>query len=97
MANCRQQCALGNCEHAKRIAHSLKGAAGTLGADRLRNMAADLESMLRDARPDTLSIPELDAQLAQLETEFASLRTALLAILPDEEASKAPIDMAGKP
>ncbi|SMF95944.1 PAS domain S-box-containing protein [Methylomagnum ishizawai] len=66
---------------ARLVAHSLKGAAGTIGAERVRGLALDLETALREARSMDilldLSIP--------LEREQRALVEAIRAI-PESQA-----------
>jgi signal transduction histidine kinase/CheY-like chemotaxis protein/HPt (histidine-containing phosphotransfer) domain-containing protein len=71
--------AAGEFEAAQRVAHSLKGAAGTLGAFRLQALAADLEqAMLENAGADRLQGVaavlgiELTAFAAAVERIFAT-------------------------
>jgi two-component system sensor histidine kinase/response regulator len=77
MATLREKLAAGQREDARRIAHSLKGAAGTLGATCIQSRAAELEAALRGEA----SAEEIVAMSAQLESAQALLsdlvRTAL--------------------
>lgn len=54
-------------ETAHRIAHTLKGVAGTLGADRISAIAARVDAALKHRRaPEDSDIAELDASLMRL-------------------------------
>jgi PAS domain S-box-containing protein len=68
----------GNREKAERLAHSIKGASGTLGAKRMQSLAAALESALRQG----LAGEEVERRAAALATEWAYLAPAILATLP---------------
>jgi two-component system sensor histidine kinase/response regulator len=72
--------ARGDAASAERAAHSLKGAAATLGAGALAEAAARVEAAIKngnDARPDLRTLADL------LDTVLADLRTAL----PDESGN----------
>ena len=64
-------------ESAERLAHSLKGLAGNLGATDLAAQAATLESAIKDARHD-----ELDGLLAELQQSLEALVAAINAQFP---------------
>ena len=64
-------------ESAERLAHSLKGLAGNLGAMDLAAQAAALESAIKDARHD-----ELTGLLAELQQSLESLVVAINAQFP---------------
>ncbi len=63
------------------IAHTLKGAAGNLGATKLAARAAELETAARSG-----GAAELTNKLDALELELAHLLTGLRLALPDEDA-----------
>ena len=73
----RERHAEGAREEARRIAHSLKGASGALGAKQVQSLAADLEAALRGDEGDT-RIAEL---AGVLETTLATLIDTLGAAL----------------
>ncbi|MBS1190059.1 MAG: multi-sensor hybrid histidine kinase [Rhodocyclaceae bacterium] len=75
--------AAGELAEAQRLAHSLKGPAGFLGFVRIRSLAAEVETALRERRPGS----EIGHLLAALEAEQASLLSALLAALPEDPAN----------
>ena len=55
-----------------RVAHSLKGVCGTVGAERMRGLAVDLETALREGRgQETQSI--LDALKEEMRQVMAAL------------------------
>ena len=73
----------GDVETAKRLAHTVKGVAGTLGAGLVQTAAAALERAIADtARAEDLS-PQLDA----LATQLHALRDALRPVLESAEAA----------
>ena len=73
--------AAGDAETAIRIAHTLKGSAGTLGLTRLQAAAKDLEMALRRGEPE---VGALAAAVGRLQ---AALAAALAAVPPQECAS----------
>ena len=75
----RERLDAGELAEARRLAHSLKGAAAMFGAMRVRALAAELEQAL-----DTRRVADGIALLAAVETEHAALAAALLAALPAE-------------
>lgn len=72
---------------AQRIAHTLKGAAGSIGLERLQNGAASLERALRDGQDAT-------AELAQLAGDLTRTIAALRAALPSAGQAAQPSGMA---
>ena len=68
----RQTINSGDNPTAMRHAHSLKGAAGSLGLNSLRGAAATLEAALRENRPANQTMPLLDA-LTQVHCELSDL------------------------
>jgi PAS domain S-box-containing protein len=71
----RRHLAGGDRYEATRLAHSLKGAAGTLGATQVEAAARTLEMAIREERPDAA----VEQCLADLGTELALLVAALRA------------------
>ncbi len=69
----RQALACGDAPTAQRLAHTLKGLAGTVGANTVMARAAELEMAIRDARPA--------ANIAQLLAQLEPLLNLLLAAL----------------
>ena len=83
MAQVRERLAAGDAVSAQRVAHSLKGLAGTLGAEGLRAEALALEMALREGRPRA----ELDPSIETVERSLAALVAAIRAAVgPDPEA-----------
>jgi len=80
---------------AERLAHTVKGVAGNIGAGPVQAAAAELEKAIRDER-DT---PTLDALREKLSGELARLKSAVVSFLgPEEEeqplAPAAPVEPA---
>jgi HPt (histidine-containing phosphotransfer) domain-containing protein len=80
----REALAGGNQELSVRIAHTLKGVSGSIGADALHKAAAELESALKQA---TESLPE--DLLAQAETALTAILLPIQALVPDGEGGTA--------
>ncbi|MFZ2267158.1 MAG: PAS domain-containing protein [Azonexus sp.] len=78
----RRELAAGNNTEARRLAHSLKGAAGTLGAEAVRQAAAELEAAIRDAAPDSALEPLIEA----CASAHRRLSAGLAGILPEVPA-----------
>jgi polar amino acid transport system substrate-binding protein len=74
----------GDQELSVRIAHTLKGVSGSIGADALHKAAAELESALKQA---TESLPE--DLLAQAETALTAILLPIQALVTDGEGSSA--------
>lgn len=71
--NLRQHLANGEDDKARRLAHSLKGSAGTLGAQHVHENCAALEESIR--RKDDMDV--IDAQLDELATAFKAMASAI--------------------
>lgn len=81
--------AAGDVAEAKRLAHSLKGASGTVGATAVQTWAAELETAIREQR----SLEEIERQATAAHAAYAQLAAALLLALPDEaEALSGAVD-----
>ena len=76
----REHFAAGRLADAERIAHSLKGVSGTLGAIKLQALAAELNTAIRARH----SADEIGRLTAVLEAEWGLLVSALLTALPQE-------------
>jgi PAS domain S-box-containing protein len=70
-----ERLAEGNRDEARRLAHSLKGAAATLAADRLTELALSLETKLR--QNESVRSEDLRGEIEAINAEFAILATAL--------------------
>jgi len=79
----RVQFEAGDQVSALRIAHSIKGAAGALGATRVQKLAAELEAALRDADPHGTSLADFADRIANLDQALVALALAVLAVLPE--------------
>jgi signal transduction histidine kinase/HPt (histidine-containing phosphotransfer) domain-containing protein/DNA-binding NarL/FixJ family response regulator len=75
MAQLVERLAAGDKETARRLAHSVKGAAATLGADRLAQAALSLETKLR--QDVSLSSDDMRVEIETVNQEFAALSAAL--------------------
>jgi HPt (histidine-containing phosphotransfer) domain-containing protein len=64
------------------VAHAVKGAAGTMGAHRLRAVAAELEG---GARKNAYATPP-EELLARMKSAYAEVLAALEAFIADREA-----------
>ncbi|MBF0627119.1 MAG: PAS domain S-box protein [Magnetococcales bacterium] len=92
-ARIREALAAGDRETAERLAHTLKGTAGNIGAGGIQEQAGLLEAAIKENRP-----PErLLTALATLETDLDALIAALVVALPEEsrEAPAAPAAPVG--
>ncbi|WP_416885745.1 response regulator [Marinospirillum sp.] len=78
----RQACQQQDYSTAERLAHSLKGAAATLGAMEVADTSAALESACQQ---QTINQPTLDLLLAQLMQSLDPLLAELAAFAKDEE------------
>ena len=82
MAWLRERLEAGEREDARRIAHSLKGASGALGAATVQSLAAELEVLLRnDAAPT-----EVESLSLRVESAQGQLAALLLGVLPGTAA-----------
>jgi len=84
IARARQALVNGEVAVAERIAHTLRGVAGNLGAHGLKDAAAALETALRSAAPQST----LDSALAHCEALLARLLLALKVL--DERQAASP-------
>lgn len=63
----------GNGEEARRMAHSIKGLCGNLGASSLREKALNLEIAARDGLDTQVPMAEFSATLAKIRAELKQL------------------------
>ena len=68
---------------ARRLAHSLKGAAGSLGASELQQSAARLESAIKEALP----VSEIKPMIGETANLYRKLQLALAALKPGSNVS----------
>jgi PAS domain S-box-containing protein len=92
IAMLRRSLDAGDVAEAQRIAHSLKGASGSLGAVRVQTLAANLEAALRERRDRD----EIERWSAVLENELDAIVTAILA-LPDRPETSPPSEPSALP
>ncbi len=83
MAPLRERIAFADLGEAKRLAHSLKGSSGTMGATTVQRMATELEAALGEGRADG----EIERLATALESELQHLVAGILAALPEETAA----------
>lgn len=62
---------------AQRLAHTLKGTAATLGADRVSSMAANVDSMLRAKKGERIRADDLRTEMDAIAHAFADLKATL--------------------
>ncbi len=70
---------------ARRLAHSIKGASGSLGATDLQQSAARLESAIKESRP----LAEIKTLLDETARHYSSLQQALAGLNPGKSESPA--------
>ena len=81
----RQQIATQNHHDARRLAHSLKGASGALGAVTVQAQAAALEAAIQEKLP----VGELTALINQTEQSYQELSARIISYLGSPPASQA--------
>ena len=86
MSLLREKLTAGDLEWARRIAHNLKGASGTLGMHALREDALKLEKGILAQTP----LANLEPLILAIDDELKALATAILQAVPDEHAGLAP-------
>jgi two-component system sensor histidine kinase/response regulator len=89
----RQALARGENEAVRHLAHSLKGVAGTLGAEGIQRQAMALEQAAREQESNQV----LSDLLNQLEPALAELMQALEAALPVEQTAEGHVDTSALP
>jgi two-component system sensor histidine kinase/response regulator len=77
MSRVEECLAAGDGEAARRLAHTLKGTAATLGADELSARAASLEARLKAGAPSELNSQTLAPELAAVHAALLALAAAL--------------------
>jgi signal transduction histidine kinase/CheY-like chemotaxis protein len=80
----RRELAAGKSAEARRIAHSLKGASGTLGIVGVQRAAAAVEAAVRAQEAPA----ELDSRLAELEAALAPVLAALRSSLGGDDSGR---------
>ena len=79
----------GENEEARRLAHSLKGAAATLGASAVFQSAADVDHAIRQLRPND----EILRLIADCERQYRQLHDALHVAPPSVQRSQTQLSM----
>ncbi len=81
-------------EKAVRLAHTLKGLSGTLGAEKLQSVVAELESALKGGHSDQLEVLllEVDSQLNRLLAAIADSLESLATVNKEAIDIFAPLD-----
>ncbi len=99
VARLRELLAQGEREAAQRLAHSLKGAAGMLGAVSLQQLAAGVEALLREQDAAAPADEHVAAQLAEIGTAMSPLIAAVAGGVPEVpvSAAGAPVDRSRLP
>jgi PAS domain S-box-containing protein len=80
IARLRERLAQDDWAGAKRLAHTLKGSSGMLGAIGMQRLAAELEMIIKEGH-DRAALEQLSRVV---ESELHQLTTAILAALPEE-------------
>ncbi|TCJ11878.1 PAS domain S-box protein [Parasulfuritortus cantonensis] len=70
MTDLLQRCQAGDRDGGRLIAHTLKGAAGTLGLNEVRDLATDLDMAFRNGADD-VAVTDLAGRLAAAQARFA--------------------------
>ncbi|BCB27713.1 hypothetical protein SKTS_25990 [Sulfurimicrobium lacus] len=83
MNKLRRHLSQGERDETRRLAHTLKGSSGSLGASVVQRLAAELEAAIRDGS-DAAAIEQL---AGAVEREFQQLAAAIRAVLPEETAA----------
>lgn len=83
MGKLRQCLGEGDRDTARRLAHTLKGTAGNLGATSLRHLAAELEAAIKDVG-DAAQVERL---AKPVEAELRRVTAAIIEALPEEAAT----------
>jgi signal transduction histidine kinase/DNA-binding response OmpR family regulator/HPt (histidine-containing phosphotransfer) domain-containing protein len=84
VAEIRRAVAAADRQTAQRLAHTLKGLAGNIGASRLQAAARDVEAALRDGQDATALIDALDPVLARQVAAIVAALPETVAVEPNE-------------
>ncbi|MFA5824768.1 MAG: response regulator [Gallionellaceae bacterium] len=76
----RERMVQGNRDEARRLAHTLKGSSGNLGATGMQRLAAELETAIKNGRDAT----EIEQLAGTAETGLQRLIAGILTALPEE-------------
>jgi two-component system sensor histidine kinase/response regulator len=80
MTRLRERLSQGDRDAARRLAHTLKGSSGNIGATRVQRLAGQLEAAIKEGR----EVADVGQLTGVVDRELQQLRTALLAALPQE-------------
>jgi len=89
MAKLRERLAAGDLPEVRRLAHSLKGVSGNLGATQVQQRAAELEVAIKTGLAPT----EIERLVGTVEEGLGMLAGAILAALEEEEAAPVPTEV----
>jgi len=89
IARLRNGMARGERDVAMRLAHTLKGASGTLGVTSIQHLVAELEAAIQDGR----DAAEIERLTGGLETELQRLVAAICAALPEEPVAPCAVEV----
>ncbi|MDD5388834.1 MAG: PAS domain-containing protein [Gallionellaceae bacterium] len=92
MARLRARQVVGDQEEARRIAHSLKGASGALGAVTVQALSANLEAAIRDGAAPT----EIERLATLVEAKYLELVAALRIALSEAEPESVAVAVSGE-
>ncbi|MBU1664159.1 MAG: Hpt domain-containing protein, partial [Gammaproteobacteria bacterium] len=92
MARLRERQVAGDQDEARRIAHSLKGASGALGAVMVQGRAAELEAAIRDGA----ALVEIEHLSSLVATGYQELVAALRMVLPEPESEAVAASVSGE-
>ena len=92
-----EKLASGNHEEARRLAHSLKGAAGTLGAEALQKSAADLEAAITTHTPTTGVVSQIEQTAVAYQTLQQHLQPYWQMLPPTTPSENPPASPAATP
>ena len=77
---------------AKRLVHSLKGAAATLGIDNLAAMAKRLEELLRESHDEAIQSDAIDTEINNISLELIAIAAALPTLSTNPPPTNTPPD-----
>ncbi len=89
VARLRERLASDECGEARRLAHSLRGVAGNLGATEVQRLAAELEAAIEAGREPA----ETERLASTVEGGLTMLAAAILAALPAEDIRDVPTEV----
>ncbi|OYY74071.1 MAG: hypothetical protein B7Y40_06550 [Gammaproteobacteria bacterium 28-57-27] len=91
MTQLRERMSEGAWDEARRIAHTLKGVSGNLGATTVQHLAAELETAIKNGG----DVAQIETLAGTVDDELQRLAVAILATLPEEApAASVAVDWA---